>query len=139
MPFRIVKGKPPIYDEIVNKIGTPPANAVFAYGDTIYTPDGTLSMELVAHEHVHLKNQKAHEGGAAGWWAKYLDDAAFRTKEELQAYRAQYRFVCVLHKDRNDQARACFYMAQALAGEMYGKLMPLTQAIKLIRQVTTFN
>jgi hypothetical protein len=128
----VIRSKPPIYDKIVAKIGTPPETAVFTYGDAIYAPsDGALSDDLIEHEKKHVEQQRAI--GKDEWWTRYLDDVDFRITQELEAYRAQYRAVTASHKDRNARARALVSMAGTFAGTMYGRVISFHEASRLIK------
>ena len=65
--------------------------AIFAYGDTIYSPFGQeVSADLYVHESVHSKQQGDNPDA---WWSKYIQNKNFRLKEETEAYAVQYKFV----------------------------------------------
>ena len=121
---------PPNYI-IIRKEFNPPETTVYTYGDTIYAPfiHGVLSQDLIAHEEVHEKQQN---GDPMGWWKHYIDDKNFRLHEEVQAYRAQYK-VFRKRRDRNKIALFVHALARDLSGPMYGHIIDLQEAIRLIR------
>ena len=90
--MKIVKSFPPNYRDVCkhfNVKGNP--NVIFTYGDTLYSPIGNhITPDLMIHEETHCKQQT--EMGAEEWWNKYFVDAKFRFKQELEAYRNQYKY-----------------------------------------------
>ena len=63
---------------------------IVVWGDTIYSryeiPD-----HILVHEKVHVKQQRNKLRGL-WWWMGYVFDSEFRYEQELEAYKAQYRF-----------------------------------------------
>jgi hypothetical protein len=105
---------------------------VFAVGNTIYNPHkGQVDDFLIAHEHTHMLQQ---EDSPEMWWNQYLDDKEFRLKQEIEAYRVQYRVVKGMVKDRNIVARMLFDMASNLSSPLYGSMMPHIEALKVIKK-----
>jgi len=128
--MKILKERPPIYDAICRSIGKPPDTAIFAYGDTIYNPSGAeLSPDIIHHEKVHEKQQA---GDPVDWWRKYLRDEDFRLDQELEAYAAQYKFICNNSKDRNHRQRMLHSFGKTLASPMYGGIVDFGQAVNKI-------
>ena len=75
------------WDKWIKEKGT-----VFTYGDTIYNPsDAKFPVHLLVHEGTHEKQQGSNP---KEWWDKYLVDLEFRFEQELEAYSAQYKFIC---------------------------------------------
>lgn len=128
--------KPPIWEEANAffrleelKLGT-----IFTYGDTIYNPFNVeLTQDLIVHEEVHMAQQNNDPTVAKLWWQRYMADPAFRLQQEVEAYGAQYRFICWTVKDRNAQARQLFQLAGFLSGPMYGSVTSQREAMSAIR------
>lgn len=87
----------------------------------------------MVHELVHVRQQREYPGGKDMWWERYLEDAKFRTAQELEAYKEQWNWVKHNIKDRNEQVRHLQHYAQSLSGEMYGKVMTYSEALKAIK------
>lgn len=121
----IVRGFPPIYEEAAKRFNIRGRKVVFAWGDKIYDPfDANIGPDLEVHEAVHGEQQKAI-GGPEIWWHKYFIDANFRLEQEIQAYRAQYKFFCKQYRDRNQQTQFLSRIAGDLS-TMYD--LPITRA-----------
>jgi len=132
--MEIVQGLPPNYDQIVRSVGTPPKSAVYTYGGTIYSPIGTdLPEDLIVHEQTHITQQARIS--AKMWWDAWTVSLSFRFADELEAYRAQYKFYALKNKDRNAQARFAVALASDLAGPMYGKMTTFQIAYDRIRNL----
>lgn len=100
---------------------------IFAYGDVIYNPGGGhLSLELIAHEQVHFRQQG---GKPATWWKKFLKSPDFRLEQEMEAHRAEYREFCRNHRDRNHRSRYLRELGRRLAAPMYGGLITVREAM----------
>src|SRR3990167_321226 len=90
---------PPNIDEI-RKFFTLKKGIVFSYYPDIYSPDNIiLSSALIAHEIIHLAQQK--EYGVEKWWIRYLRDNAFRLSQEIFAHQVQAIEAKKYIKDRN--------------------------------------
>jgi hypothetical protein len=128
--MEILNERPPIYDAVCSIIGKPPDSAIFAYGDIIYNPSGaSIPEDVIAHEEVHSRQQG---GDPVDWWRKYLRDDDFRLDQEAEAYGVQYRWVHNNIPDRNESMRRLIYFAQTLASPMYGSLIDVESARRLI-------
>lgn len=126
--MNVVRGYPPNIEEIRARLAPRPTS-IFAYGSTIYSPSGNdLPDDLLAHEEVHALQQRA-AGGPAAWWARYLDDPAFRLEQEVAAYRAQLRASA---GPRHERKQLLTRIARDLASPMYGNLVTLPEARALI-------
>lgn len=131
--MNVIVGRPPaVYDLICEKIGMPPATAIFTYAPDVYSPGGThlVTPDLEVHENVHMAEQL--EMTAKKWWARYLDDPQFRLEAEMRAYRAQYAHAKRLVKDRNRLARYRVGLAFSMAGAIYGRVMTFDAAYREI-------
>lgn len=103
---------------------------VFTYGDTIHAKS-KMSEDLLRHELTHVKQQT--EMGKEIWWDRYFTDKEFRTAQELEAYRAQYKWVLDNVKDRNTQAGYLYFFTRCLSGDMYGNVLKWNEASALIK------
>lgn len=131
--MKIVVGKPPIYDRAATVFPLS-GREVFAFGDTIYNPDGMFIPEwIVDHEKVHGLQQSGFESPDA-WWDLYLIDAQFRYTQELAAHREEYRSYCRHNKDRNARARYLDLVARKLAAPLYGSVVSFPEAKKEIKK-----
>lgn len=120
---------PPVYEECVKRWGVSFDNTIFTYGDTIHSKR-PISEELLAHELVHVRQQT--EMGKELWWERYFEDPQFRLEQEVEAYRAQYKWCLTSYSNREWVARALVQHAASLSGTMYGKIISFSEAIKLI-------
>ena len=105
---------------------------IFAWDGTIYNPSNNMLPEwLIEHEKVHFRQQ---DGDPESWWARYISDDQFRLDQELEAHRVEYRVFCRYQKDRNKRSKYLMSIASRLASPMYGKLLPVAEAMKRIRK-----
>lgn len=130
--MKVVNKYPPNYKAICEAIPNVvnQKDAVFTYGDTIYNPyKGEIQDHLEVHESVHMNQQK--KVGRDEWWSKYLTDRDFRLEQEVEAYRAQYKFV---FKSYGRAVATGFLreIANDLSGKMYGDILNRKQARKAI-------
>lgn len=126
--MRLVKGLPPNIEEIRQYLPIDP-NAVYTYGDTVYTNVDTVPEDILEHEKVHQKQQGTNPDW---WWKRYLIDPQFRLEEEVEAYAAQLSWV--KERTNNKIASECLYdLAQNLRAPMYGLNLSHQKAEQLIR------
>lgn len=129
--------QPPVWDQAnkLFKLEELKIGAVFTYGDTIYNPSSiALTPELIRHEETHMEQQQANSDVAKAWWKRYIQDPQFRLEQEAEAYAAQYKLFCQIHKDRNKQARYLYQIAGLLASPMYGNIVTRTEAQSMIKE-----
>lgn len=133
--MRIEVGYPPVYDRICESIGTPSPTTVYTWGDIIYSPAGEdiITPDLRAHEERH-RDQQIAVGGPEAWWERYLADPEWRAEQELDAYRAQYRFMKRHVRDRNALVWFRREIAGILSGPLYGRVMSGSRAYEAIGQ-----
>lgn len=126
----IKKAYPPNIDAIAKVFGRNNLqHAVFTYGNTVYSPSGTkLPPHLVEHEHTHVEQQTDPEA----WWSRYLADPQFRLEQELEAYRAQYKFI-VNNLNRAERRRLVKKISKDLASPLYGNIISSREAEELIK------
>lgn len=129
--MRVVTGYPPNY-KAIKAAFNPGRGTVFAYGDTIFAPDGGAVPEhLKCHEAVHARQQGTN---ITAWWDRYIADPAFRLAQEVEAYGVQYAFIVSTVKDREKRNRYLREFATALSGPLYGSLCSFGEAIGAIRK-----
>lgn len=122
----------PNLQELKDKFGVSEETLIVAYGDTIYCPPVGMSKDLMVHEMKHCERQGFARDSARRWWERYMGDPEFRLSEEVEAYKAQYRFCKAIYKDRNRQAKILFALAKELASPMYGSIIKHSEAMKKI-------
>lgn len=134
--MRVIRDRPPMFDEIDAKFKVRGMPVLFAWGDRIFVPSGSLVVEphLMAHEEVHGGRQGHDEPGIIAWWRQYLDDPAFRLDEEVLAHRAEYH--CLLRNGGGRQARRRHLAVTAarLAAPLYGRLISIVDAKKVLER-----
>ena len=131
--MKISNEYPPLFDRIdaYFKIKENRYQPVFCYGDTIYNPFNVkITDDLVTHESVHSVQQGENP---EAWWDRYLADAEFRLSQEVEAYKAQYKYIVANVPDRNYVAKVLFIMSLHLGGKMYGNIVPVSKAATLIK------
>lgn len=128
----ISKEKPAIFEKIVEVFDVEWKDIIITYGTTIHT-QCKLTQDLLVHESIHIEQQKKFSGGPSAWWDRYLADKDFRLSQELEAYKAQYYFLKQQVKDRNKLAKYRWAIACHLSGSMYGRMIPMTKALNLIK------
>lgn len=127
-----VVGYPPNYQEIRRNFIAPP-NTYYAFGDTIYNPDGNeIPEDVLFHEAIHSKQQKAF-GVPELWWAKYIFDSSFRLSQEVEAYAGQLKFIRK-HFSARATKEALEEMARNLSSPLYKLNISYPQAYTMIRK-----
>lgn len=122
-----------MYDDIIRAGLKPGKDTVFAYRDAIYNPNNVpITPDLEVHEAVHLKQQGKLP---IDWWIKYLTDPQFRLEQEIEAYRAQFTFICKVVKDKNKRYKILLKIGEFLSGPLYGNLITKKQAMDEILTV----
>ena len=116
--MKIEIAEPPMIEEIRQVFPNRPKNVVYAFGDTIYAPDGgTLPPAIVAHEAAHGQRQLAC--GPEVWWRQYLEDPEFRYREELVAHASEFRAQFGSGGDRNMRTCLMVRTVMRLLAPMY--------------------
>lgn len=125
--MKISHEKPPNWEILVARFGVSWGNVVVTYGDTIHCK-ATLPPDLLAHESVHIEQQKNPEE----WWKRYMEDTTFRREQEIAGYKAQMKYLKTVLKNRNDLHRVRVRIACALSGYQYGHCISYDEAFKAI-------
>lgn len=115
----ILVDRPPNFDQILAAFpNAADPGVIFAFGEHIYNPSGKMiPPALVAHEMVHLENQKQYVNPEY-WWKLYIADAEFRYSEELHAHVAEYR-AQLAGLDRNRKSKLMMATAARLVAPLY--------------------
>ena len=133
--MKIIEEYPPNIEEIRKAFDLGDEKIVFTYGNIIYNPTKSyVSPDLIVHEKVHEKQQTRLFMSPKRWWKKYLKDSEFRLSQEVEAYQAQFRYVFDNHTGHL-KAVSDFLVkiSRLLADPMYGSLVTVDEAIKLIK------
>lgn len=118
--------RPPNFEQILKAFpdaGKP--GVIFAYGDFIYNPSGgAIPDALFAHESVHQQRQRGPGKISPDiWWQLYIEDHAFRYREELLAHVAEYK-AQLNGLDRNQRAKLLMATAARLVAPLYNYVPP---------------
>lgn len=132
--MKIVRDRPPLFDEIDAKFHVRGLPIMFAWGDRLFIPSGSLDVapHLMAHEEVHSGRQGHSEPGILLWWRAYLDDEQFRLAEEIVAHRAEYEHLARHGGGRQARRRHLAITAARLAAPLYGRLISVADAKKVL-------
>lgn len=133
--IRVSYTHPPFWDRIVEKFPeVEKGDVIFAWGTVIYRPNvcAGLSKPLMAHETVHCVRQLSYPGGVEAWWERYLAEPKFRLDEEIPAHREELRVMMQKFKGQSMRNHAISRIAARLAGPLYGNLITIAEAKKLI-------
>lgn len=130
--MKIAFERPPNWDAVIAAFPQAEnAPVLFCWGETIFNPQRIeIPTFLMVHESVHAARQK---DDPAGWWERYIADAMFRLKEEVQAHKAELAAVNVTVRDRNRRARNLSVTAKRLAAPLYGGMIHYADALELLR------
>ncbi len=121
---------PPNYKELNEKFKIRGKPVIFAWGNILYNPSKVkLTPELLAHEAAHGERQLAVIPDT--WWRKYCDSSTFRLEEELIGHKAEY--AKARENMQGGQLDAYLKLiAMRLSSPLYGKMIDMNQALKLI-------
>jgi len=129
--MKILHRYPPNIEKI-REVFTLHSGIIFTYGDTIFNPDkGLIDEALLAHESTHSRQQGKDP---EAWWNRYLTDTKFRTEQELEAYRNQYKYA-VEHYTRQMRKQLLKTISKDLASAMYGNIMTREEAREAIQKI----
>lgn len=117
----------PYLERYKNQFTIEESEVAFPYKGKIYS-NKELPSELLQHEKVHFRQQE--EIGDDEWEEKYLRDANFRVKMEIEAYKKQLTFYTE-NKDIFEAGRMS--MAKVLSSPMYGNILTYQEAYHLLK------
>lgn len=122
---------PPNYEQIKTVFDLAGKNPVFTYGSILYNPhDLPLPDHVIIHETVHKNQQQNPED----WWAEYLKNKDFRLSQEIEAYRAQYKFAKRFIKHRETLFKLLHLLSMDLSSAMYGNIIGYHEALAEIKK-----
>lgn len=143
--MRIIRDRPPLFDDIDRVFDVRGKNVIFAWGGSIFVPSGSLEIHpsLVCHERLHGDRQLDYCPPGNGfvldperrihlWWQRYLVDIEFRRTEEELAHLAEYRYLCEHAGGRNQRRRHLSIVASKLSSPLYGPMMNKATARKVL-------
>lgn len=129
MNIQFSKEKPEIYQTLHDKFGVEWENGIIiTYGDTVYCKN-PLRPDLVIHETIHCYQQ---EKDPKAWWDKYLEDPKFRLSQEVEAYKAQIKFIKDVVKDREKRFKMIHMLRVDLSGPTYGNICTYNETRELL-------
>ena len=106
---------------------------IISWGDTVYSKCN-IPPDFIIHEQTHLKRQKFSKIYGLWWWWRYIRNQEFRLNEELVAYQNQWKFIQKTIKDRNQRSVMLDKLANALSGKIYGNIIDVYHARKMIQK-----
>ena len=117
---------PPFYSFIHRKFPNADLETtIFTFYPNVYFP-GDLHDHLVAHEEVHLKQQRSYIG-AIIWWLRCAYSTKYQYSQEIPAYQRQYEFA--LSKYGKNKARMLLSeIAVDLSGPRYNNQVTFQKA-----------
>lgn len=132
--MRVVHALPPLFDEIDAAFNIKGKPVIFAWGDKIFAPgqSGELSKAILAHEAVHGERQQAYSGGVDAWWHRYIAEPRFRLDEEIPAHKAELSHLLTKAKGPSMRAHYLSVTAARLAAPLYGNLITIAEAKKVL-------
>jgi hypothetical protein len=123
---------PPVYDRLRARFGVDwDSGLIITYGDSVYSKR-PVAPDFVVHESVHVRQQR-DIGGPDIWYDRYIKDDKFRLSQELEAYRAQIKWIRDNVRDRNESFRMQRNIAMLLSSDMYGNLVTRSEAMRLLQ------
>ncbi len=130
--MRLIRARPPNYDEICEAFPVKVKPILFAYGDIIYAPQTSdISVPLLRHEEAHGKRQLQFEK-ISGWWTRYINDPDFRLSEELIGHIAEYRALLARGSGRSIRRTALSFVAGKFASPLYRYDLSKEKALKML-------
>lgn len=139
MDVQIIIAEPPLIEEIDRVFHVRGKPIVFTWGTRIYNPLGVkVEPQIVAHESVHSGRQtqwtgRDDEAQIERWWREYLADPAFRLSEELEAHKAEYRWLAAQTRNRESRNRYLLHVAGKLAAPLYGGIITAREAARQLQ------
>jgi hypothetical protein len=130
------KQKPPIYEKCEEMFGVKwKKGIIMTYGDTVHCKY-KLKEPKITHESVHVDQQM--KIGKEDWWSRYFEDDKFRLDQEVEAYRAEIKWIRHNVKGMDLKSRMIEKIVQDISSEMYGNMVSEKEALELL-DVRRFN
>lgn len=134
--------KPPMWDEINAAFNVEGKDVLFAFGRCVFCPmsKGDISQEKYEHEKAHCIRQMSlvlipgSPPDPIEWWTRYIHDPVFRLVEEIVAHYAEYQYLAASAANRRERRIALSNVARQLASPLYGNLISLEAAKKVLEQ-----
>jgi hypothetical protein len=114
-----------MFDEIDAAFRVAGRPVIFAFGDTIYNPEGVkITPALEAHEACTASGRATD---VEGWWRRYMADPQFRLVEELLAHKVEFETLCT-GANRHQRRFHLRVVAGKLSSPLYGRMISLERA-----------
>lgn len=129
----VSKEKPKIYERLHKKFGIDWEQGIcIVWGDTCHSKYD-VRPDLFAHEEVHCNQQKSM--GPEIWWETYITTPSFRLSQELEAYKAQIKYLREHVEEHSREVRrfAIDMMCKQLASPVYGNIVSYKKAKELLK------
>lgn len=121
MPQSVKGALVAIWKEIPKNI----SDICYTYGEICYSPR-ELTRDLLVHESVHTEQQGSN---LDAWWKRYGTDVEFRYSQELEAYRAQYKYILAV-KGKGQAFICAKRFAGDMSAPMYGNMCTFNKALQ---------
>ena len=131
--MKISHEKPKNWEKLVELFGANWGSTVVTYGETVHC-SRPLTLDLEAHEGVHVEQQTAYPGGPDAWWERYYSDLEFRLTQETEAYQVQYDYMRKHSSDRNLLFKLRDKLARDMSSKLYGNCISYEAAFCTISQ-----
>jgi hypothetical protein len=132
MSSKFSKEIPKIYYKLHDKFGVEwDDGVIIPWNDKIHCKFD-LPEEKIVHEEVHLWQQRLK--GPKAWFDKYISDPVFRLNQEVEACRAEVKWIESNVPDRNKRFKMIHAIATLLSGSVYGDLVSYQTAMELINK-----
>lgn len=123
------KNKPKNWDTLESQFGVKWGDVIVTYYPEIHC-EKDISAQKVHHESVHLVQQQ--DFGVENWWAKYMEDKAFRLEQEVQAYKAEIDWIKKQDFNRVYRRLLLDRIYTDLSSSIYGHLVTYEEAKKIL-------
>lgn len=134
--IKFSKQKPPIYDKCEEMFGVKwKKGIIITYGNTIHCKY-KLKEPKISHESVHVRQQL--EMGVEEWWNRYFEDRQFRLNQEVEAYRAEIKWIRHNIKGMDLKSKMIEKIVDDISSEIYGSIVTKEEALELLG-VRRFN
>jgi hypothetical protein len=122
---------PPIYEKLHNQFGVNWNDGIIICEGMTLHCKYQIPPQMIIHELTHAKQQE--KIGKDLWWELYLAKDSFRLEQEVEAFKAEYKFMCETFTDRNARFEILYNLGQLLSSSNYGKLCTGDEAIRMIQ------